>query len=1042
MNFSQKLHVMNKYFYSFLCCTLLCCFWNKKSSAQQTNATFTLTQPACNNDGVVTAHFTGLTPPLTVTWHLLNNVTITHTNIPATSDALTNYSGEWVYVVATDGSSATSAGDYSAPPFTFQITTNPAPCPANGTATAVVTGGAAPYTYLWTDANANPVGATNPLMAPSGEYTLYVTDANGCAFNSNLTNDSIFIYNVAPFTFNIATTPASCTNGTATIANIAGAGTPPYSFSWSNNANTQSINNLMLGSYTATVMDANGCSLSHSTYIQQSPQISVNITPTDATCIQNDGAVTAFGAGGTPPYSYSWSNGPNTQSQTNIPPGSYTATVTDANGCIGTGNGYVGTSTPISVTYTATASSCTAATGSASLTINGGQAPYTVTWSTSPQQTGTTLSNVAAGNYTFVVTDANGCIRTGTVHVQPASVIYANLAVTNASCTQANGMVAANPFGGSAPYSYLWSNNATTASVSNLAIGNYSVTITDLNGCNVTKNVTVAANSPISIGLAATPASCEFSADGHIVATPTGGTPPYTYSWSSGQSTPTATNLPAGNYYVHVSDAAGCTANAYSGLTYDAGDSSCYCTIVGTVFDDQNGNCIQDAGEAGIQNIQVHCSGIGYAYTNANGVYLFHVPSGTYTVSESVQTQYPLSACQNNAVVVTAVSGTTGGCVHTVDFANSINPIHDMHISTWNNSYAVPGNIYSQLCVISNQGTVAENSVASGYATDGQLNAPSFVPGGVFAGGTANWYSATSGINLAPGTSEIFNIQYNVPTNIPINTVVNFKDSVVNSAPMTNWLNDYTPWNNVNMTNQTVVSSYDPNFKEVSPQGDGPTGLIPLDIHELDYMVHFQNLGTYFAQNIVVIDTLDPDLDWSTLKPIYSSHPGVASIDEHGVLKYTFANINLPAAMYHEAASQGMFSYSISLKPGLEAGTEITNNAAIYFDYNEPVMTNTTLNTLYEPEGISASDPETTSFAIYPNPANKDFYLAFNNVVPGAANLFITDVSGRIIQSQAIRLQKGRQVIALSSSQLSAGIYFVTVSLKGNSNTRKLVIVK
>lgn len=1028
---------MNRYFYFFLCCAFLCF---SKGSYAQTSTAFTLTQAPCNNNGILTANFTGLTPPLTVTWHLMNNVTITHTNVTTLSDDLTNYSGEWVTVLATDANMTMADGAYSAPPFTFQISTTAAPCPAMGSASVTVSGGASPYTYVWTDANANVVGTGNPLTAPAGDYDVTVTDANGCVFSTAQTWDSLFIASVAPFSFDLLTTQASCTNGTASIANITGSGTPPYSYSWSNNANSQSINNLVAGYYTATVTDALGCSLVQSAYISQNPQIIANVTPTNATCTQNDGALIAFGAGGTPPYSYSWSNGPNTQSQTNVAPGSYIVTVTDANGCIGTGYSYINATTPIAVTYSTTASSCTAPTGSASLTITGGQAPYTVSWATFPVQTGTTISNVPAGSYTFAITDANGCTQNGTVPVPPASVIYANLAVTDASCIQANGAITATPTGGTAPYSYQWNNSATTASVTGLPTGSYSVTITDANGCNVTKYTSVGSASPINIGLAATPASCEFEQDGSITATPTGGTAPYTYSWSNGQTTGTATNLEAGNYYVSVSDASGCIANEHSLLTYDPTGTGCYCTITGTVFDDQNANCIQDAGEGGIQNIQIHCSGVGYIYTDANGVYSLHVPSGTYTLSESVQTQYPLSPCQNNAVSVTTVAAS--GCTEIVNFANSINPIHDVHISTWNSSLAVPGNSYDQLCVISNLGTTTENNVLAGYTTDGQLNTPSFVPAGIFSSGAVNWYTAASGITLAPGTSETFSISYNVPANIPMNTGIHFKDSVANMTPMSNWLNDYTPWNNVNTVDQTVVSSYDPNFKEVLPQGTGPEGNIGTDITELEYMVHFQNLGTYFAQNIVVIDTLDQDLDWTTVKPVYSSHPGKMSIDEQGVLRYVFTNINLPAAMYNEQESQGMFSYSVSLKPGLALGTQIKNNAAIYFDYNDPVLTNTTLNTIYEPESINPVDPNGHSFVIYPNPAYKGFYVSIQNPESGPASLSITEIGGRTIQREPLRMQKGKQVIPVATGNLAAGVYFVTITSKGSRSTQKLVIIE
>ncbi len=135
---------------------------------------------------------------------------------------------------------------------------------------------------------------------------------------------------------------------------------------------------------------------------------------------------------------------------------------------------------------------------------------------------------------------------------------------------------------------------------------------------------------------------------------------------------------------------------------------------------------------------------------------------------------YPLSSCQNNNIAVTAVAAT--GCVQTVNFANGVNPIRDMHIQHLGLYRCSSGQSYIQKCVITNQGTVAEPAALAGYKTDGQLNTATFVPGGVFSAGPANWYSSGSNLpNLAPGASSAFNVTYNVPTNIPMSTMVAVK---------------------------------------------------------------------------------------------------------------------------------------------------------------------------------------------------------------------------------------------------------------------------
>jgi uncharacterized repeat protein (TIGR01451 family) len=667
-----------------------------------------------------------------------------------------------------------------------------------------------------------------------------------------------------------------------------------------------------------------------------------------------------------------------------------------------------------------------------------------VSWSTYPAQSGTTATNLAPGNYPFHITDANGCVQSGVAVVPPVNVITATVTGTSATCLLSNGSINVVPAGGTAPYSYSWSNGATTANVTGLAAGGYSVHITDASGCSITRFRNVEASSPVNVGLATTPVTCIYSNNGSIASNVWGGTAPYTYSWSNGQSTATATGLGTGNYYLHVTDANGCTAHNYAQVTSNNSSNSCYCTITGTVYNDVNGNCVMDAGENGIPNIQIHCAGFGYAYTNASGVYSFQVPTGTYTLTQSILAAYPLAGCQNNAIPVTATA--SAGCTQTVNFANVINPLHDIHISLWDDMAAVPGNVYGQTCIVSNQGTTAESAILAGYHSDGQINAAAISPSGIFASPSADYYTTSGNTfpSLAPGASQSFSMDYNVPTNIPLGTNLVFRDSAVYTSPMSGWVNDYSPWNNVNLHSATVVSSYDPNFMQVNPKGQGSAGYIYRTDTTLEYMVHFQNLGTYKAQNIVVIDTLDSDLDWSSLRPVYSSHKAKISIDEHGVLKYTFKDIQLPAKMYDDAGSNGMFTFTIKQKPNLAFGTQIWNAAGIYFDYNEPVITNSVLNTLQEPTGIDdRKNKDKFAFAIYPNPARTGFTAVVDNKIANAAtSIAITDISGRTIAAKEMRLQSGKQLIPMNTEALTAGVYFVNLNIEGNKSTQKLVIVR
>jgi uncharacterized repeat protein (TIGR01451 family) len=1021
-------------------------FFANKVKAQQPSVSFVLTTQPCNNNGVLTANFTNLPTPINVVWHFPDGTSVTHNGVSTLSDALTGYSGVSLYITATSASPNMVADGYyqGSTPFQYAVSTTNAICPALGTTTATVIGGTAPYTYQWTNANTNTVISTsNPASLGNGQYHILITDANGCTSGSyNNVLDSIFVFTEAPFNFTINSTAANCTNGTATLGPITGSGVAPYSYQWSNGATSNSITGLVAGNYNLTVTDAQGCSRTRDKNVTQSVTIGANATVTPATCVQNNGSIITFGSGGVPPYSYLYSNGANTQTSSGLSSGVYSVTVTDANGCSGHTNAFVGASTPITATYTATPSSCTGSTGTAALTVSGGAAPYIISWATYPVQTGTTATGLAPGSYSFHITDANGCIRTGTVHIDPTTIISVAATSTDAMCTQSNGSISVLASGGTAPYTYLWSNNATTSSISSLAAGGYQVTVTDVNGCHTAVERIIYSNSPVVVGLSTTPASCIYSNDGAATSIVSGGASPYTYNWGGGLTTSSITGLGHGICGVYVTDANGCLGHMQGYVGYDASNTSCYCTITGKVYNDANGNCVMDAGEAGIPNIGIICSGFGSAYTDANGIYTFRVPSGTYTISEAVLATYPLAACQNNAVPITTVSAS--GCVQTVNFGNIINPLHDIYVGVWGNA-AVPGNVHSQALIVSNQGSVTESAILAGYSNDGQLNSPSISPSGVFTNAGTNYYS-TSGNTfpaLAPGASTNFSVQYNVPTNIPLNTGLVFKDSAVYTSPMSLWVNDYSPWNNVNYCQGTVVSSFDPNFMEVNTQGEGAPGYITRNDSTLNYMVHFQNEGTYFAQNVVVVDTLDPSLDWKSLRPIYSSHKAAVTIDENGVLKYTFSNIQLPAKMNDDAGSNGMFVYSIKLKPNLPYGTQIKNDAGIYFDYNAPVATNSVMNTIKNPTSVGNVNNNKLAFSIYPNPAQSGFTAVIDNKVTNAATLIsITDISGRVLRSKELKLASGKQLVAVSTDGLNDGIYFVNINVNGNKGTQKLVIVR
>ncbi len=460
---------------------------------------------------------------------------------------------------------------------------------SDGSATVTPTGGTAPYTYLWSDGQTTATASN--LVA--GTYTVLITDANNCSFNMNGAN-SIVITEPAvldPSTIAVSITNPTCngdSDGSATVTPTGG--TAPYTYLWSDGQTTATASNLVAGTYTVLVTDANNCSFNmngaNSITITEPAVLdpsTISVSITHVSCNgDSNGSATVTPTGGTAPYTYLWSDGQTTATASNLAAGTYTVLVTDANNCSFNMNGansiVITESTildPSTIAVSITTPTCNGdSDGSATVTPTGGTAPYTYLWSDG--QTTATASNLVAGTYTVLITDANNCSfnmdgANSIVITEPAVLDPSTIAVsiTTPTCNgDSDGSATVTPTGGTAPYTYLWSDGQTTATASNLVAGTYTVLVTDANNCSFNMN---GANSivitepavldPSTIGVSITHVSCNGLSDGSCTVTPTGGTAPYTYLWSDGQTTATASNLVAGTYTVLVTDANNCSFN-------------------------------------------------------------------------------------------------------------------------------------------------------------------------------------------------------------------------------------------------------------------------------------------------------------------------------------------------------------------------------------------------------------------------------------------------------------------------------------------------
>jgi gliding motility-associated-like protein len=359
-------------------------------------------------------------------------------------------------------------------------------------------------------------------------------------------------------------------NGIAAGSFVSSGGARPTgTFSWT--PGTADISNAP-HCFTVTVRDDN-CPFNGSqtfSFCITVTGITLNTTSTPANCGASNGTATVQVLSGFGPFSYQWISGGTSANQNGLSAGTYTVNVSGAGGCMSSATAVVASgAAPGNLVINSSNVTCYGTNnGTATANVSGGQPPYTYLWSNGA--TTSAINSLAPGVYSVTITTANGCISTASVNIiQPVSAVTYSSSQTGTACYgAATGSATVNVSGGTGPYSYSWNTSPvqTTASATNLAAGNYSVEITDANGCNTTANFTIAEPPAlIANAMVVNQISCNGFADGFATVGASGGTGAYTYSWSTTpvQYTQSANGLAPGNYFATVTDANGCIANSY-----------------------------------------------------------------------------------------------------------------------------------------------------------------------------------------------------------------------------------------------------------------------------------------------------------------------------------------------------------------------------------------------------------------------------------------------------------------------------------------------
>ncbi len=460
-----------------------------------------------------------------------------------------------------------------------------------GAATVTASGGVPGYTYAWNSAPPQNTSTASALLA--GTYQCVVTDLNGCQNTTPVTLTEPT--DIATSTD--AVTDVSCNgNQNGSISISVSGGTPGYTYLWSpNGATTQDITGLDTGTYVCTITDMNGCTAQVSAHVSQPsavvPLLGLPVSSTDLLC-NNDssgtGAVNTGLLGGTPPYSYAWSTGAATSSVSGLHAGSVTVTITDANGCTADSTFNISEPLPLTDSFSTPTSyfcgfgiSCNGLSdGSIDLSVGGGTPPYSYSWN-GGIYTVEDLSNIPAGVYNVTVTDTNGCVRSDSYTVtQPAPLAVnisspVNAGGFNIACHgESSGIIHTAVTGGCAQYSYDWGSGPVSAdSLVGLPAGFDSVLVTDQNGCSIMDTITLTEPDTIvplitSVLINGVNISCFGGSNGQVfLDTIIGGSPPYSWTWSTGDTLDSLIGVGAGQYSIHVIDVNGCSNNALATLT-------------------------------------------------------------------------------------------------------------------------------------------------------------------------------------------------------------------------------------------------------------------------------------------------------------------------------------------------------------------------------------------------------------------------------------------------------------------------------------------
>lgn len=892
--------------------------------------------------------------------------------------------------------------------------------------------------YVWSTAQTT----SSITVSTSGTYTVTVISPNGCT-------------NIATRTLTVNPLPTAAITGNnvvcAGITTVFTA-TGGTTYIWSASAQTTaSIAVSTAGTYTVTATNANGCTNTATRTLTVNPLPVITFSVTNATCGNANGSITA--TGGT---TYFWSNISSTATISNLAAGVYTVTATNANGCSATANAMVlNTGGPaISISLFITNIGCNQInTGAINGTVAGGIAPYTYDWShlagpSNPED----LSNLSAGTYCVTATDANGCIATSCATVtQPAVTVLTSTSCENTASVQ--------PLGGTPPFNYLWNNGATTAAA-NFQPGTYTVTVTDASGCTLAQTFDIAPNpDPCTYITGFVRSDTSFNCIAEIEEPGIGNW--FIQAKSSTQTFYGITDS-LGNYTIRVA-----SGNTYTvTIATDISLPAVLCAPNSIVVNVQQPGDTATANFA-VQGLTAGCAqmtvdisvnNLRRCFSN-NYVYLQWCNNSTFATDSA----YIDLELDENISIFSALHPFTSLGSNTFRF--NLGTVAPNQCGTfWVNTYiscnaalgqtlCATATIYpNEPCKFNPNWSGAEvdlraeclgdsvQFVLKNIGTGAMNQALDYI---VIEDGIMTYMRQTAPLAIQdsmivklPADGSTWRLEAQQEPFFPGNRVpVLSVEGCSSSGPFsTGWVNQFItsaqdPWQSTFC--DVVTGSYDPNDKQGFPVGYGNEHFIKPGTR-IDYRIRFQNTGTDTAFAVVIRDTLSPWLDPLTLRTGVSSHPYHFEFGGENVLVFDFKGIMLPDSNVNLAASQGFVNFSIVVRDSTPLATTIPNKAAIYFDFNEPIITNETIHrTGMDFISVGLWEPSRPKYEVQvvPNPMGSQAVITLKGIqkTDGDFRLKIYNLQGSLVQE----LQGASPWFTLRKDALISGVYLFGIEQDG-----------